>query len=236
VQNKIVWTPDTIAAVLGDFERQNDALLAESQSAPPKELTNLNNIALTTAKLRSAPMQVLFPWKSIFAYDGSDSSTYVWVVPWTEDTLQDPFKLRVNDSLYFPKPVTRCFIYWEAQTGKSMSISFFRTGEFRSGSSTSVSAGGVSISEGSIVGATATTTLVAATAAAICAQNYSRKVTSIYNDTGGTIYLSGASTVTDSGATKGIPLASGGVSQWKNTGILYAYSVAGGAVLTMEET
>lgn len=132
-------------------------------------------------------------------------------------------------------PINACYIHWAAQSGKTITLQFFLNSDFRSGSQISQNSGGVSIVEGTS-SSFASTTLSAATAAALGLGALStRNVATYYNDTGAVLFVGSDATVTNAGATKGIPVQPGDSIVWKNTAALYGYSVAGGVVEYLEE-
>jgi hypothetical protein len=231
---QIVLDPALADQILQSIEMQKQAELFKGSVDAPKEVSNLNSISLATAKLATAPQVVSFPFKSVYAFDGSDSSTYVYIVPWTNDGFQDPIKIKVNDSWTCGKIINKAYMYWPAQAGKNISLSFFHNSEFRSGSYTSVSAGGVSINEGSTFAMSVAPTTAGSRVSV--SQNFNRKVYTVYNDSGGYLYAGTVGTVTGSGAAKGIPIAPGAFWYWKNTAAIDLYADATGNIVVMEET
>lgn len=189
---------------------------------------------LGTAKLSTDPYVIRSPFKSIYVVTATDVSAQVNFVPGTQDSFQSSIPLKQNSNFNFPRQISQGFLSWEAQTGKTMTIMLLVDGNFSTGQNISVNSGGVSINDGSSF-TPSIVTLVAATAGALVASDTSRKKATIYNDTGATVYL-GNSGVTDSGATKGMPLLSGATVIWRNTAALYGYSVGGGDLNVIEES
>lgn len=191
-------------------------------------------IALDTARGDGDPYKVGFPFKSVFVKVATDTTTTLSLKSDTQDLIQSGYPLTYNDALEFTSPVSSAYLTWAAQSGKSMTLVFSLNASIRPGSQLSISAGGTSISEGSSF-VNAQKTLVAATALSVFSQNFLRKVGVLQNTTGASIWV-GAVTVTNSGATIGIEVPAGGSFIWKNTAQLYAYSIGGGLITTMEES
>ena len=110
----------------------------------------------------------------------------------------------------------------------------FTSSEFRSGSQVSLTAGGVSVSEGSSVNGPYAVNLSAGVAAAIAPQNLFRKVSIIENKTGADLFIGSDNTV-NATTNEGIKVPSGGIIEWRNTGELWGFSVGGGKVSRLEE-
>ena len=219
--------------ILRDEFLKMKAEIFEDSTSNPFEVQVID-LTLTTARTPENPYRVGFPFKSVFVREATDGTVSVDLRPTTNDSFQSPVKLKLNDSLIMGRPVSEAFLSWSAQAGKTIQLVFFVTSEFRSGSQVSQNAGGVSISDGTAF-VNAQLTLVAATALSVFASDSTRKKGTLQNTTGASIWV-GASTVTNSGATIGIEVPSGGIFYWSNTAQLYAYSVGGGLVTTMSET
>lgn len=191
---------------------------------------------LTTARLEGNPYKISVPLRSIYVQTASDSITTVNMAVNSDDSqsIQNAVPLKLNDAFDFGFQVASVALTWAAQTGKSITIFLFTDASFRSGSQLSLSAGGVSINDGTAFD-NDTVTLTAATATVLFAADTTRKSGTYTNETGADIWL-GDSTVTNSGATKGRLLASMQTVTWRNTAALYAYSVLGTttAVITEE--
>lgn len=188
-------------------------------------------IDLTTAQLPTNPKPVGFSFRSFIVLSASDSAANLNMKLATVDSFQDRITLtRLVSGFKLPYPVNNAFLDWSAQAGKTITILFFLTGEMTINRVTEAQASDVM----STIGAPTAVTLVAATAAAIFPALASRRQGTADNNTGGVLYI-GDSTVTDSGATKGIAIPAGGKILWKNVSALYGYSAGGGVVNTVEE-
>lgn len=190
---------------------------------------------LSTAKLETNPYKVSFPFQSLYVQEATDSATVIKFKPGTQDSYQSDFNMRSNDSWSSEVPTTEATFFWDAQSNKSITLVFFVDAEFRSGRQISVQSGGVSISEGDVIGTATTTTLAPTTATIIAPSNSNRKCSTIENNTGADLFVSGSSTVTNSGATRGLRVAPGENIKLRNTGALYGYSVLGGDTVRIEE-
>lgn len=187
-------------------------------------------LALDTARLETDPYRIGFPFKSVFIADATDISVTVSMKPGARDSFQSAFPLIKKDSWSVNNPVNEAFLYWSAQSGKTITLVFFTDSEFKSGSQISQNAGGVNINEGSSTTAMAQVTLAAATATPIIPTDSLRIVSIIQNKTGADLWVGGSNTVTNSGATEGIKIPADGIIYWRNTANLHGYSVAGGTV------
>lgn len=196
----------------------------------------LTSTDLTTARTSANPLRVNVPFTSYIVEAATDTNTNVYLAPSSDSivSLSNYKLIKLNDSAEYSRTQNDCFLYWPAQSGATMTIVFFVDVAFRPGSQISVTAGGVSITEGSAF-SNSVITLAAATAGILCPSSTSRKVASFENETGADMWL-GSSSVTNTGSTKGQVLHPGGRFSWKNSAPLYGYSVAGGDVVVMEET
>lgn len=219
-----------VVAIIAEATRVERARIADQIANKPFAVQTFT-LTLTTEKLRTAPLKLGFPFKSLFIQDASDVYAEISVVIGTNDSLQSAFTMRKNSSIEFDYPQTEANIYWAAQSGKTITVVAFTDAKFRSGSQISVTGGGVSLVDGSSA-TLATVTLVAATAAAIAPADTEAKVRTIYNGTGGTLYVGPDSTVLD---TTGIPVSAGASLTWRNTAVLYGYSAGGGDVRRLTE-
>lgn len=189
---------------------------------------------LSADQLVTNPFKVSFPFKSLYIMDASDPNAYVYFKPETDNTYQSAVKLQLKDILNAGFPIAGGNFYWDAQSGKSITVIFSVEMEFRSGSQVQNTTGGVTLADGT--GFTTTvTTLAAASATAALAQSFTRKVATIQNNSGASIWV-GPSTVTNGSTTLGFEIGAGQSFQWRNSQALYAYSVLGGDILILEET
>lgn len=188
---------------------------------------------LDTAVLSTKPTPVGFSFKSFLVYDATDSATAINMRLGTQDSYQDRFEItKLTSSFKLPYAINNAYLDWTAQSGKTITIIFFKSGEM---SLNRVNNSVLANNEGSSVGSPTVVTLSAATAAAILPASSSRNTAIAQNMTGADLYV-GDSTVTSSGSTQGILFADRERIVWKNTAALYGYSVLGGRVITVEES
>lgn len=224
---------DTANAIL---QSANDTLKARILTGINSSLFEVQKVVidLTSARLETNPYEIKFPFKSFWVQDATDSNVSVSFKPGTVDQYQSAFEIQKNDSWSSDYPTTAAFLHWSAQSGKSITIIFFVSSEFKSGTQQTVTSGGVSITNGDAI-STAVVTLAAATAAAAFAASTTRKRGLLQNNSGASIWI-GPSTVTNSGATLGLEVQAGDTYAHNNASALYAYSVAGGDVLAFTES
>lgn len=184
-------------------------------------------IDLTTARLSTDPMQLGFPFRSFVVVSATDSNVSVNLKLSTQDTYQSAVPLKRGSALTLPYPVRKGFLHWDAQTGKSITILFLVTGEFKTNILDLVNSGGVTISDGTSF-TTSVVSLTASTATQLFPSDTSRKTASWVNDTGADVWV-GNSSVSNSGANKGFRVAAGATFNYRNTAALYAYSIGGSA-------
>lgn len=225
-------TLEQARAIIQAAGQLDAANVLKSSVDRPAEVQKIT-LDLSTARTSSNPMKVSIPFRSIFVRAATDVLASVELRPNSVDSFQSAIPLKINDSFAFPIQQSQGYLTWEAQAGKTMDLYFFVSGEFRSGSQISQTGGGVAIVDGSAF-TRSVTTLVAATATAILAADTSRKICSIQNNTGSTLYV-GDSAITSSGATRGYEVPAGATFQWRNTAALYAYSVGGGDITLLTE-
>lgn len=222
-------SPEQAKAIVdGLSEAGRAALLLNSIDAPFE--VAVMDFALTTAQLETNPFQIGFPFRSVFVRDASDSTAEISLKVNSRDSGQGAIAIRRNDSIVFPRQQARGFLHWDAQSGKTMQLVFFVSGEFRSGSQISETGGGVAIVDGSA--ATQENATISATAAALLSADTDRKKAIIVNYDAIDMYIGGDSSVTaNAGASKQglIVPANGGEREWNSTAACYQISGTGAA-------
>ena len=178
--------------------------------------------------------KVGFPFKSLFVKASTDTTTTVSIQPDTQDSYQSAVPLVLNDSLDLDSKISGAYLSWQSQPGKSITILFFVSAAFRSGSQLSLSGGGTSISEGSAFTGSQVT-LAAAAATSVAIVNGLRKVLTLQNTSGASIWIGGAA-VSNAGVNIGIEVVAGANFYWRNSAAFYAYSVGGGLITLLEES
>lgn len=227
-------TFNPVDLLAGDALRQQAELEASKTRAPFN--VQIVTIDLTSARTQGNEYSLQLPLKAIFVRDASDPNTYVNAAFHSNDALHmdSSIKMKLNDAFSLPMTAQKTFLTWPAQAGKSITLYLILEGDFRPGSQISVNAGGVSINSGSSFTHTPVVTLAAATPTVLFAANTSRKQGTVVNDSGATLYLGDATL--DATTHKGLPIADGQSFIWQNTAALYAYSVAGCNLVTLEES
>lgn len=222
---KELITPESAQAVVDLANQLKKASIFISSTQKPFAIQSIT-LNLATAQLSTQPFRVGFPFKSVYVSAATDVLANVVLIPTTQDSYQSGVPLKLNDSWTIDEPTSEAYIYWTAQAGKTITLHFFVNSEFRTGSQISVTGGGVSIVEGSTL-STTRVALTAITATSVLAADSTRKTASIQNNTGADVWFGGPS-VSNTGANLGYKVPAGGTFIFKNTGTLYAYSVAGG--------
>lgn len=226
-------SPEFARMLVEESQRLQNARLLEGSTQRPFNVQTLT-LELDTAKLDTSPLKIGFPFRTIFVRSATDSSVNANLRIGSRDSIQGSIPLYQNDVLEFPYPVAEAYLDWSAQSGKTMQLVFLIDGSFRIGSLLSNVAGGVAIIDGSSFSASVVS-LAAATATEIFAASSSRKLGTIQNNSGASIWI-GDSTVTDSGATVGYEIQPGATFYWRNAAPCYGYSVAGGDIYTSTES
>lgn len=220
-----ILTPDIASAILSAAREKQQAAIFEGNTQKPFGIQAVT-LDLSTARDASNPFKIGFPFKSVYVSTATDVYANVNMQPNSNDSFQSSLPLKQNDSWVREFPVSQAFLWWAAQSGKSITLLFFVDSEFRSGSQVSVTGGGVSIVEGSTL-STTRVDLTASTATLVLAADSTRKCSTIQNNTGAEVWFGGSS-VSSTGAGLGYLVPAGATFTFKNTGALYAYSVGGG--------
>jgi hypothetical protein len=226
-------SPELVAQILSQADELKRARVQNDIANRPFQVQRLV-LDLSTVRLESDPLPISFPFRSIFVQDATDTNVSVNFRPTTTDSIQSYFGLKKNDSWNVETAISRGYLHWAAQAGKTITLVFFTDAEFKSGSQISVNSGGVSIANGDTI-STAVVALSAATASQLFAASSTRKRGLIQNNTGASIWL-GPSTVTNAGATIGLEIQAGDTYVHSSAAAIYGYSVAGGNCLTFIES
>lgn len=221
-----IMTKDISDAILGMIEQNRNAKIFEGTTQKPFEVQSIT-LALDTAATQQNPYIIGFPFKSVYIAAATDTVVGVNLFPNAIESFQSSIPLKQNDSWIVDEPVAKAFLTWSAQAGKTITLIFFVSSMFQSGSQLSISGGGVSISEGTTF-TTSQVALTAATATLVAASLSTRKLLSVQNNTGADVWFGGVS-VSNTGTNQGLRISPGAILQWRNTAALYAYSIAGGS-------
>lgn len=207
-----------------------DASLKVNSYEAPQEIRKITLNLGTAQSISKAkdPIHARFPFKSYYVEDATDSSTTVRLRPNTADSMQDAVSIRKKDSHVFQFQQASAYLEWDAQPGKTMTICFFVSSDFKSGTQVSEISTSVDANSRSIIAPVAVTN-----AATSILPSSSRSKATLYNDGPETCYL-GPSGVT---AANGIPLAPGDYYIDRNTAELFGITptVAGAAIRVQVE-
>jgi len=193
-------------------------------------------IDLSTARDKNNALKISIPFKSVVVEQASDPSAVVNLVLGDNNlsAIADSKQLKQNDSFQFESTVSSAYLWWDAQSGKSLYLVFATTGNFFTGSQLSTISGGVTTSDGASVNDTglgassnASSITIASSATLILPQDLNRKVAELYVN-GGDIMIGGSAVTTG----KGVPRLNGERFEWRNTAALYGILVNGAPIVT----
>jgi len=111
-------------AIVMQAQNLFDASIADQQRTSPKEIQNLP-LDLSIAKSRNQALKISFPFKSLLVEQATDLNTYVFVIPISNDTGNDPIRMGLKDVYKNEFGFRECYIYWDAQPSKFMILKFF---------------------------------------------------------------------------------------------------------------
>lgn len=157
----------------------------------------LTSDLLGTARGEGSPFKINFPVTSFHVEDATDSNTVVRVSAFSAsiNQINNYKEVKINDAIEFDRPVNELNLTWDAQPGKTMTLVVFVDMKFRSGSQLSLTAGGVSVTEGDTWSHSAEA-CDDATPALLLASNSDRKLGLIQNKTGYDLYVGSTNAMT----------------------------------------
>jgi len=204
------------------ISRGDDAYIAQALQLNPSAI-RVQTIDLSTAPTN--PVLVNFPFKSVYVASASDSSALVSMRPFSDSENNDYAPLRLKDSVGWDYSISRCFLTWTAQAGKTMTLVFFTDAKFTSGSfNTQVTSSldGTSINDFSSVTVTAdgTAKLIDST----------HNVIEVFNEGPGDLWVGGSGVSAAAGAEKGYRLPAGYGKRYRNSGSLYYACLTAGTI------
>lgn len=227
---KEVLEKEVVDAAISSNEAMDRAYLFEGRTQAPFRFQKIV-IDLSTDRDENDPLEINIPFKSVYIEKSDQPSSVIFLKPNTRDSYQSSIELRRGVSLGFDKPISKCFLWWNAPiteglANQKLTLIFCVDGKIDSGNALIQIA-----SPGYFY--TQVFTLAAATATLLNSSWFDfapsggnpRKIT-FYNGTGATLYI-GASDVDD---TDGFPIPDGGYFEHTNLQAMYGYSVAGGEV------
>lgn len=231
------FNPETAAQAVANSDYLSRAKLFIESTQSPFAVQQMV-FPLDTAQLPTNPLPINFPFRSLVIRAATDSAVGIDMRLFAMDAIQSVVTLRQNDALKFPYAINKAFLSWAAQPGKSITILFMVDGELSLGSINTTISGGVTLQEGTAIGAIQSQALVAATATIIAPALSTRKTCTLMNLSSGNLYYGGDNTVTDTSvvATQGIVVPPGGQFNYRNTAALWGYTTLAGTVNRLEET
>lgn len=219
---------------IAEQNRKNEHF--ESDIHDLEEFTKIT-LDLSTAREQVNAMEVPFKFKAVRVESATDSTVSVSLIRGRLTDNRPSAALRQNDVANFGRQ-NRGFLFWTAQSGKTITLLFAVDADFQQGSLIVQTSGGVAISEGTAVAGSAYIS-VDNTADQICAQDTTRIVSIVQNQDAALAIYVGASDVTGpAGLKPGTKLEPGGVLYWKNSAALYGITAAGtnASIAVLNET
>lgn len=192
-------------------------------------------IDLSVVRTLANPFVIPFAFKSIAFKNGTTAQSNCNVQFNSQDSGLSSLNFTSNDNLSSDFMFDSGYITNTAQPGQSIVCYVFTKSSFRSGSY--INSGTVQIAPAAAFAIT-NPVLVAASATSIIAQNTSRQKITVQNNSGASVWLGGSS-VTNSGANRGLEVINGNSVEINSTARWYAYSVAGaaaGGITIVEES
>ena len=117
-------TPEEARAIVMQAQNVFDASIADQQRTSPKEIQSLP-LDFSVARTRSNAMKVSFPFKSVLVEQATDLNTYIYLIPISNDSGNDPIRLGTKDIYKNEFGFRECYIYWDAQPSKTILLKFF---------------------------------------------------------------------------------------------------------------
>lgn len=127
-------TKDQALQILRDFYRIDQASIQISQADTPYESAVITLDLSKSGFTRDNPFPISFPYKSIYVSDATDASAKCFLLPDTIDSFQGGILLQLKDSINFETKKAKSYLYWEAQAGKTITLTIFMSARFESGS------------------------------------------------------------------------------------------------------
>lgn len=222
--------------VLAPDKLREKAELLQSEHSRPFNIQKIQ-LQLDTARTSSNPFELAGGFRSIWIAEATDPTVQVNLTLHSRDVpaISGAIPMKMRDCFAMPSKVAKAYITHTAQAGKTVTIFIALDGEFRSGLTTSVNSGGVSLNDGASFTRTIVATNAGAPAVSLFPQDLNRKCGSFVNDTGADMWV-GEAGITNAGATKGRLVSPLETFIWRNTAQLYAYTAAAQNIAIIEET
>lgn len=216
------FSKDQLIAALDRIDRDDSAKLKQSSESPTTDIY-VETFDLSSAVSINAPKIISYPFKAFLIRDASDSNAYVNFLFDNRLGLNGSgSQVKKNSFFNNPFPLASAYFWWPAQTGKTVTIEFYRRGYILPGNFTT------SISQVfSSVETTAGVSTVTSAAALILAADTDRKRALIQNQGSIPIYVGGSTVTAKAGARPGQMIDSGQGFVFDNTAALYAITDGG---------
>lgn len=214
---------------LNRFGPQEGRKLVESLSRPDKAYIeraaqlNPSAIRVQTFDLSIAPanpISIGFAFKTLYVVEATDASSNIQMRPFSESENNDYLNLKLKDVLSYDNPINKCFIKWNAQAGKTLTIAFFTDAKFTSGSF--VNEVSSSVDGNSIVDFG---TINISTTGANLVDSSVRNLITIQNEGPDDCYIGSNSVSAVPGSEIGLRVPAYTERTYKNTASIYAASV-----------
>lgn len=126
-------TLEEAQSILKSQNQDTQANLINQESNTSQEVNELV-LDLSIARDRNKALEISFPFHSLRVEEATDSDTQVRMLINTNADFQKNILLKLNDVLNIDNGIRKSYLYWTAQSGKSIIIKFFTTAKVSSGS------------------------------------------------------------------------------------------------------
>lgn len=176
---------------------------------------------LSTAVIAGQEKELSFGFQSFVVLDATDNNVSVNIKLGSNDSYNDAFAIKKNYQINLPLPVQKAYFTWSAQSSKSITILFMTRGLLTTNNIVASSTG----QSTPYVGDTVTTqsgAQVTTSAAVLFAADSSRKLMTIQNQSGQSIWIGGSTVTVGGGAVPGIEIKPDGYFEWASSAACYA--------------
>lgn len=229
IKGMIPVSQDEYDRIVSNAELQKSAFARENFQQRTKDFLKIGPLDLSTERTRGAPFILPAPFVAATMKSSNDTSAVVKLFTGSNDdsVINDAYPMELGEKINFLTPIGFAGLVWDAQpNATAVYIYLSLNSKIEGGKTYSLNSGGISINEGSSCASTdkRTIDLAAADQTEILALNLNRKVTTLHNNTGRTLYI-GDGNVTDySGNYPGIPWQQDEIIKWRNTGPMNVYN------------
>ena len=216
-------------ATLSDSRKYELARIL-SQFVNPEQDAQVMTLALDTAQGVAKPFEV-GSFTSLYVQDATDGNVSVNIKLNSNLVGTSSFQLKRKDTFdNNGYPVSRAYLDWSAQSGKTITIILFRHASFKPGTTLTQVSGGSTLSDGSSYARAIVAPVQGAAATALFPADSTAIKRTSFNDSGVDLYVGEAATITDGvavAANKGLLWPNGTPLVSQNTAALYVYNPAG---------